>query len=93
MPGVVMRKVTISLPLDLVEFADRAAQQAEISRSQVIGQALSEARARVERRLAEEGYRFYAGESVEFATASALAVAEAAATCQAGEIDDASETW
>lgn len=93
MPGVVMRKVTISLPLDLVEFADRAAQQAEISRSQVIGQALSEARARVERRLAEEGYRFYAGESVEFATASALAVAEAAATYQAGEIDDASETW
>lgn len=93
MPSVVMRKVTISLPLDLVEFADRAAQQAEISRSQVIGQALSEARARVERRLAEEGYRFYAGESVEFATASALAVAEAAATYQAGEIDDASETW
>jgi metal-responsive CopG/Arc/MetJ family transcriptional regulator len=93
MQSIAMRKVTISLPLDLVEFADRAAQQAEISRSQVISQALSEAKARVERRLAEEGYRFYAGESVEFATASALAVAEAAATYQAGENDDASEAW
>lgn len=93
MQSIAMRKVTITLPLDLVEFADRAAQQAEISRSQVISQALSEAKARVERRLAEEGYRFYAGESVEFATASALAVAEAAATYQAGENDDASEAW
>ncbi len=93
MQSIVMRKVTISLPQDLVEFADRAAQQAEMSRSQVISQALAEARARVERRLAEEGYRFYAGESVEFATASAVAVAEAAAIYQAGENDDASEAW
>lgn len=93
MPDIVMRKITISLPQDLVEYADRAALQAGISRSQVISQALSEAKARVERRLAEEGYRFYAGESVEFATASALAVAEAAATYQAGENDDASEAW
>ena len=71
MQSMVMRKVTISLPLDLVEYADRAAQQAEISRSQVISQALAEARARVEKRLAEEGYRFYAGESVEFASPDA----------------------
>ena len=56
---------------------DRAAQQADISRSQVISQALAAAKARNERRLAEAGYRFYAGESAEFAQASALAVAVA----------------
>ena len=71
MPGSAMRRVTISLPQDLVEFADRAAQQAGISRNRVIRQALAEARARVERRLAEEGYRFYASESIEFASPGA----------------------
>lgn len=79
MPGFVMRRITISLPLDLLEYADRAAQQAGTSRSQVIRQALAESRARAARRLAAEGYRFYAGESAEFATASAGVVAEAAA--------------
>ena len=77
MQSISMRKITISLPQDLVEFADRAAHQADISRSQVISQALAEAQARNERRLAEEGYRFYARESAEFAQASALPVAEA----------------
>ena len=72
-----MRKITLSLPRDLVEFADRAAHQAAISRSQIISQALAEAQAHNENRLAEEGYRFYADESVEFAEASALPVAEA----------------
>ena len=66
MQSISMRKITISLPQDLVEFADRAAHQADISRSQVISQALAEAQARNERRLAEEGYRFYARESAEF---------------------------
>ncbi len=71
MPGSAMRRVTIFLPQDLVEYADRAAQRAGISRSQVIRQALAEARARVERHLAEEGYRFYAAESIEFASTGA----------------------
>jgi metal-responsive CopG/Arc/MetJ family transcriptional regulator len=35
-----MRKITISLPQALVDFADRTANQAAHSRSQVISQAL-----------------------------------------------------
>jgi len=93
MQSISTRKITISLPQDLVEFADRAAHQADISRSQVISQALAEAKARNERRLAEEGYRFYAGESVEFAQASARAVAEATAAYQVREGDDGSDAW
>ena len=93
MQSVSMRKITISLPQDLVEFADRAAHQADISRSQVISQALAEAQARNERRLAEEGYRFYARESAEFAQASALLVAEAMAIYEVGEGDDVGDAW
>ena len=66
-----MRKITLSLPQNLVGFTDSAAHQAAISHSQVIGQSLAEAQARNERRLAEKGYRFYARESAEFAEASA----------------------
>jgi metal-responsive CopG/Arc/MetJ family transcriptional regulator len=93
MQTLTMRKITISLPQDLVEFADRAARQADLSRSQVISQALAEAQARNEQRLAEEGYRFYASESAEFAQASALAVAEAIVPYTIGEDDDGSEAW
>ena len=49
-------------PEDLVEFADRGAHQADISRSQVISQALAEAEARHEKCLAEDGYRLDADE-------------------------------
>lgn len=87
-----MRKITISLPQDLVDFADDVAHHSDISRSQVIGKALAEAKARSERRLAEEGYRYYAGESIEFAQASALAVAEAIAVYTIGEGEDDSGT-
>lgn len=64
-----MPEITPSLPQDLVDFADDVARYADISRSQVIGKAV-----------AEEGYCFYASESIEFAQASALAVAEAIST-------------
>lgn len=76
-----MRKITVSLPEELVEFADRVALQSELSRSQMISQVLADARRRAEKRLAEEGYRFYSGEAMEFAEASALAVAEAITQC------------
>lgn len=92
MQSVSTRRITVSLPQDLVDFADDLAHHADISRSQVIGKALAEARARRERRLAEEGYRFYASESIEFAQASALAVAEALPTYVIGENDDDGET-
>ena len=72
-----LRKITIALPDDLVEYADRQARRARTSRSQVIGLALAQARARERERLAAEGYRFYAGEASEFAESAAAAMAEA----------------
>jgi metal-responsive CopG/Arc/MetJ family transcriptional regulator len=72
-----VRKITISLPDNLVEFADREAARLNISRSGLIAQALSEINAEEEERLAAEGYQFYAQEASDFAEASAFAVAEA----------------
>jgi metal-responsive CopG/Arc/MetJ family transcriptional regulator len=72
-----VRKVTISLPADLVEFADHRAARLNISRSRLIARVLSELRATEAERLAVEGYRFYAQEATEFAQATAGAVAEA----------------
>lgn len=72
-----MRKITISLPEELVEFADNHARALHTSRSQVIGMALSAVKARAEERLAADGYRFYAQEANEFADATSAAVAEA----------------
>jgi metal-responsive CopG/Arc/MetJ family transcriptional regulator len=72
-----VRKVTISLPEKLVEFADREAARLGTSRSRVIAQALADIEAQEEARLAAEGYRFYAREANEFAEASATALAEA----------------
>lgn len=81
----VLRKITVALPDELVEYADMQAQRGNTSRSQVIGLALAQARARDRVRLAAEGYRFYAGESAEFADASSAAVAEAWGDELAGE--------
>lgn len=72
-----VRKITISLPTDLVEFTDHEAARLNISRSSLIARALAQAKADQEERLAAEGYRFYAQESAEFAEASAPSVAEA----------------
>ena len=72
-----VRKVTISLPVSLVDFADHEAARLNISRSRLIARALSEIQAAEEEQLATEGYRFYAHETSEFADASAGVVAEA----------------
>ena len=66
-----IRKITISLPDSLVDFADREAARLNVSRSRLIARVLSEARAKEEEHLAVEGYRFYAEEASEFAGASA----------------------
>lgn len=71
------RKITISLPDELIDFADQYAQTAKTNRSQIIGQILAEAKARAEANLAAEGYQFYAQEQTAFATDSGKAVAEA----------------
>ena len=72
-----VRKFTISLPADLVDFTDAKAARLNTSRSGLIAQVLSEIKAAEEERLAAEGYRFYAQETSEFAEASAGVVAEA----------------
>ncbi|MFQ5594797.1 MAG: hypothetical protein ACE5HA_11685 [Anaerolineae bacterium] len=72
-----IRKITISLPVKLVEFADRQAAQLNISRSRFIARTLSQIQAMEEESLAVEGYRFYAQEAADFAAASARSVAEA----------------
>jgi len=72
-----VRKITISLPGDLVQYADETARRRQTNRSQIISQVLAEARAREMEQLAAEGYRFYAQEAAEFAQGSAAAVAEA----------------
>lgn len=62
------RKVTTTLPQHLLEFADCV----NTSHSQ----ALAVADVREQERIAAAGYRFYAGEAVEFANASSRLVAE-----------------
>ncbi len=68
--GVTLRKITITLPGNLVEFVDRQAACLKVSRGQVIAQALSEIKAVEEERLAAKGYQFYAQEAGEFAVVS-----------------------
>jgi metal-responsive CopG/Arc/MetJ family transcriptional regulator len=72
-----VRRVTVSLPANLIEFADQQASRLNISRSELIARALAESKTEYEVRLAAEGYRFYAQEASEFAESSANAVAEA----------------
>lgn len=50
-----VRKITVSLPRDLVAFADREAERLNTSRSRIIAQALAEIQAEKEDRLAECG--------------------------------------
>lgn len=71
-----MRKITVSLPEELVEFADTVASAMNISRSKVIAEAIAAQRKSEEAKLAAEGYRFYAQEASEFAAASLRAVSE-----------------
>ena len=60
-------KLTISLPRDMISFADKVAKERKISRSKVISACLQEVAE--QRRLAEleEGYKAMAKENREFA--------------------------
>jgi len=73
----VRRKITVSVPAELLDFVERKAQLQRRSRSEVIGNCLAAAKEAEEKQLAAEGYRFYAEEARGFAEASATAVAEA----------------
>ena len=71
-----VRKVTVSLPAELANFVDSEALRLKVSRSKLVADALREIQIAEEKRLAIEGYRFYAVEASEFAQASMAAVAE-----------------
>ncbi len=71
------QKVTISLPADLLAYADAHALRLNTGRSQFISMVLAQFRANAEEQLAAEGYQFYAAEAADFAEASAHAAAEA----------------
>lgn len=68
-----MRKVTITLPEELVIYADRRADESGTSRSQVISRALATLMLSEEEALAAEGYQFYAAEAEAFAVMSSAA--------------------
>lgn len=72
-----IKKVTISMSGELLAFADQMAAKTGLTRSRFISSVLRDVREREEARLAAEGYRFFAAEAEEFATASGAAVAEA----------------
>lgn len=91
--GAQYRKITISLPGDLLKYADLRASRSRCSRSQVVSEALAEVQAQERVRLAAEGYRFYAGEACEFAEVSVRAAAEALLVdSDEGDVDGC-ETW
>ena len=71
------QKITISLPADLLAYADAQARRLRTSRSQFISQALAQLKVSEQERLAAEGYGFYADEARDFAEVSLQAFAEA----------------
>jgi hypothetical protein len=77
MPVAQTKKVTVSMPEEILAFADRMAEALGLTRSGFIAATLDEARARELERLAAEGYQYFSSEAREFATASESAVAEA----------------
>ena len=60
-------KLTISLPKNLISFADEVASEENISRSKVISDCLREFAQKRKIQLMEEGYKAMANENREFA--------------------------
>lgn len=76
-----VRKVTISLPVPVLEYADRKAARKGTSRSAVIAELILAQAASEQDQLAAEGYRFYAREAEESASASLSASTEVIVPC------------
>ena len=85
MPQAMTRKVTLSLPEELIAYADSKAAQMGTNRSRLVSDLLERWREDEQEALAREGYRFYASEAEEFAAQSASAVGEA--------LDDDGPAW
>jgi metal-responsive CopG/Arc/MetJ family transcriptional regulator len=66
-------KVTISLPEELVKFADTVAEEKKTSRSQVIRECLKEAERQKESELLKKGYLAMAAEHKKLAELSLAA--------------------
>lgn len=64
------RRVTVTLPEDLITFVDRLAAEQGVSRSQVIVDLLTGSKNQHEEEFAAEGYIFYGPEATEFAQMS-----------------------
>lgn len=76
MSSITAQKVTVSLPTDLIAFADEVAIRQGISRSKFIADLIAEYKVRRQDIMAAEGYRFYAQEAENFAAASHSATVE-----------------
>ena len=76
MPTTVVQKVTVSLPEELITFADMKAAQRGVSRSRFIAELLAEYKLGEKDILAAEGYEFFAQEAEEFAAATQNATKE-----------------
>ncbi len=85
MPQVTSRKVTLSLPEELIAYADSKAAELGTNRSRLVSDLLERFRQHEREALAREGYRFYAGEAEEFAAQSAAAASEV--------LDDDGSSW
>lgn len=72
-----LEKVTVTLPRELVRYADERAAERGVSRSEVVSEAVAQRRARDIDDLAREGYAFYREESSAFAEAVMGPVSEA----------------
>ncbi len=85
MPQTSIRKITLSLPDELIAYADSKAARIGTNRSRLVSDLLERSRQDEQEALAREGYRFYAKEAEEFAAVSATAVSEA--------LDEDGPTW
>lgn len=79
-PNKTLREVTVSLPSELLNYADQRAKELNTSRSEIISSALAAIRAAEtamgKEGVAAEGYQYYAEEASDFAHSSARMVAE-----------------
>jgi metal-responsive CopG/Arc/MetJ family transcriptional regulator len=66
-----VEKVTVSLPRDLVRFADEVARETKTNRSRVVSSCLREHAERRLRERMEQGYKAMAEENREFAKVAA----------------------